>query len=86
MAMAMAGVVLFFVLGLLYLTQTLQAGAIEHELGLLSSERGQLIRDLRNQEGLLLRWGSEPFLLDWAQQHGLDQLGGKVRVPGSTAP
>jgi hypothetical protein len=77
----MAGIVATFVLGLVQLTQTLQAAAMEHELVLLREEGLQLERDIRTQAGTIMRWGSEPQVVDWAQQHGLDRLGGPLRVP-----
>lgn len=78
----MAVLLAVFLVGLVYLTQALQAGALEHELSVLGAERDQLNRDLRNLEGNVLRGGSEPFLLDWGQQHGLSLLGDPLRVPG----
>ena len=80
-AMVMAIIISGFVLGLIHLTQTLQAGAVEHELVRLQAERLQLERDIQTLGGTVIRWGSEPQVVDWAQQNGLDRLGGTIRVP-----
>jgi len=79
--MVMAIIISGFVLGLIHLTQTLQAGAVEHELVRLQAERLQLERDIQTLGGTVIRWGSEPQVVDWAQQNGLDRLGGTIRVP-----
>lgn len=79
--LVMAAIVATFVLGLVQLTQTLQAAAMEHELIVLREERLQLERDIRTQAGTIMRWGSEPQVVDWAQQRGLDRLGGTLRIP-----
>jgi hypothetical protein len=44
-------------------------------------ERDDLSRQVQTIEATVARWGSEPLVLDWAQQAGLDVLGAKLRVP-----
>jgi hypothetical protein len=78
---ALAIVVSIFLLGLVHLTYTLQAGAIRSDIDSLMAEGDRLRREIQSQEGTVARWGSEPQVMDWAQQHGLDRLGGTIRVP-----
>ena len=80
-AFVLAGVLVAFLLGLVYLTQTLQAGVTNYQIDNLLNERQQLQRELQSQQGAVAQWGSEPQVVQWAQQQGLNRLGGKIRVP-----
>jgi hypothetical protein len=68
-------------LGLVYLGQTLAAASDRYAIDTLLVERQQLLQTLRSQEGAIVRSGSEPEVIQWAQQQGLDRLGGTVRIP-----
>lgn len=80
-AFVLAGVLFAFLLGLVYLTQTLQAGVTNYQIDNLLNVRQQLQRELQSQQGAVAQWGSEPQVVQWAQQQGLNRLGGKIRVP-----
>ena len=80
-AFVLAGILLAFVLGLVYLTQALQAGVTGYGIDNLLIERQQLQQELQSQQGAVAQWGSEPQVVQWAQQQGLNRLGGTVRVP-----
>lgn len=80
-AMVLAGILVAFLFGLVYLTQTLQAGVTNYQIDNLLNERLQLQQELRSQQGAAAQWGSEPQVVEWAQQQGLHRLGGILRVP-----
>jgi hypothetical protein len=77
----MAGVVVLFVIGMVYLGQTARLAATSYQVDQLLLQRDDLSRQVQTIEATVARWGSEPLVLDWAQQAGLDVLGAKVRVP-----
>jgi hypothetical protein len=77
----MAGVLVALLLGLVYLGQTVQLAATNYEVDQLLLERDDLGRQVQTLEATVARWGSEPLVLDWAQQVGLDALGTRIRVP-----
>jgi hypothetical protein len=77
----MAGVLVALLLGLVYLGQTVQLAATNYEVDRLLRERDDLGRQVQTLEATVARWGSEPLVLDWAQQVGLDSLGTRIRVP-----
>jgi ABC-type Fe3+ transport system permease subunit len=80
-AFVFAGILVAFLLGLVYLTQTLQAGVTNYQIDSLLIERQRLQQELQSQKGSIAQWGSEPQVIQWAQQQGLNRLGGKIRVP-----
>src|SRR5689334_8054227 len=57
--MVLAGILIAFLLGLVYLTQTLQAGVANYQIDNLMIERQQLQRELQSQLGEAAQWGSE---------------------------
>jgi hypothetical protein len=65
--------------GLFYLSQTLQAAAARYELDTLATEREALLQQLRSQQGVVTRAGSEPLVIQWAQGDRLDWLGPRSR-------
>jgi hypothetical protein len=77
----MAGVVVLFVIGMVYLGQTARLAATAYQVDRLVLQRDDLGRQAQTLEATLARWGSEPLVLDWAQGAGLEVLGAKVRVP-----
>lgn len=79
-ALVLAGILVAFLLGLVYLTQTLQAGVTNYQIDNLLTERHRLQQELQSQQGSVAQWGSEPQVVQWAQQGGLNRLGGKIRV------
>ena len=76
----LATMLLAFLLGLIYLGQTvtLVATNVEHER--LIGERDDLTRQVQTVEAGINRYGSEQWLLDRAQRAGLVPLGARVRI------
>jgi len=75
------GVVLVaFLLGLIYLGQTVHVAATNYEIDQLAAHRDDLYRQVQTAETNVLAWGTEPTVLERAQGLGLDQLGPKVRL------
>lgn len=79
-AFVLAGILVAFLLALVYLTQTLQSGVTNYQIDNLLSERQQLQHELHSQQGAVAQWGSEPQVVQWAQQQGLNRLGSTLRV------
>ena len=79
-AFVLAAILVAFLLGLVYLTQTLQAGVTNYQIDNLLIERQQLQQELQSEQGAA-RSGARAQVIQWAQQHGLTRLGGKIRVP-----
>ncbi len=79
--LALAGVLCAFMIGLVYLTQVLQVGALDMEVNGLLSERDRISQEIQSQQGTIARWAAAPQVIDWAHQHGLDPLGDKLRLP-----
>jgi hypothetical protein len=77
----MAGVLVLFVILMVYLGQTARLAATAYEVDRLVLHRDDLSRQAQTLEATVARWGSEPLVLDWAQAAGLDVLGAKLRVP-----
>jgi hypothetical protein len=77
----LAGVLLAFMVGLLYLAQTVQLAATNYQVERLIAERDDIARQVRTLETTMLRWGAEPLVLERGQQAGLDPLGPRLRVP-----
>jgi hypothetical protein len=79
--MVLAAILVAFLLGLVYLTQTLQAGVANYQIDNLMIERRTLQQELQSELGEAAQWGSESQAVDWAQQHGLTRLGNRISVP-----
>jgi hypothetical protein len=77
----LAGILIAFLLGLVYLTQTLQAGVANYQIDNLMIERRELQQQLQSEQGEAAQWGSESQVVEWAQQQGLTRLGNRIRVP-----
>ena len=77
----LVAVVCAFLVGLVYLTQILQIGALNVEVDRLLVEQEQIRREIQSQQGTIAQWGAAPHIIDRAHQNGLDPLGGKLRVP-----
>ena len=74
------GVLIAFLIGLIYLAQTVNLAATNFEIDQLGAQREDLYRQVQTAETTVLSWGSEPTVLNRAQQLGLDQLATKVRL------
>ncbi|MDQ3554008.1 MAG: hypothetical protein M3395_06335 [Chloroflexota bacterium] len=79
--LALMAVVCAFLVGLVYLTQMLQVGALDVELSRLLIDQEHMRREIQSQQGTIAQWGAAPQVIDWAHQNGLDPLGGTLRVP-----
>jgi hypothetical protein len=78
LGIGVVGAVLLAVL--FYLSQTFQAAAARYELDTLAAERETLLQELRSQDGVVTRWGSEPVVVQWAQDASLDLLSQRRRI------
>jgi len=76
----MATVLVAFLLGLIYLAQTVQLAATNYAIEQLVGERDDLYRQVQTVETSVLRWGTEPTVLEHAQRLGLDQLPTRARL------
>jgi hypothetical protein len=77
----LALVLLAFLLGLIYLGQTVTLVAANVEFERLGRQRDDLTRQVQTVEAGITRYGSEQWVLDRAQRAGLAQLGAKIRIP-----
>jgi hypothetical protein len=73
-------VLIAFLIGLIYLAQTVHLAATNYEIGQLQAQRDDLYRQVQTAETSVLAWGTEPTALQHAQQLGLDQLASRVRL------
>lgn len=78
-ALGIAAVAAVLLAVLFYLSQTFQAAAARYELDTLATERAVLLQELRSQDGIVTRWGSEGEVVQWAQDADLDPLGRRRR-------
>jgi len=70
----LAAVLVTFMLGLIYLAQTIHIAATNYRIEQLAGERDDLHRQVQTVETSVLRWGTEPTVFDRAQRLGLDPL------------
>jgi hypothetical protein len=77
----LAGVLVAFLLGLLYLAQAVQLAATNYEVDLLLAQRDDLLRQVHTVETTMVGWGAEPLVLERAQAQGFDPLGSRIRIP-----
>lgn len=70
----LAGILVIFLLGLIYLAQTVQLAATSYQIEQLIADRDDLHRQVQTVETSTLRWGSESTVLERAQRLGLEQL------------
>ena len=70
----LAAILVIFLLGLIYLAQTVQLAATNYQIGRLITRRDDLHRQVQTVETSVLRFGTESMVIERAQQLGLDQL------------
>lgn len=75
----LAAVLVAFLLGLMYVAQTVQLAAVNYQIDVAVAARDDLYRQVQTIETSVLRWGTEPTVLERAQQLGLDQLPTRAR-------
>lgn len=73
-------VIVAFMLGLMYLGQTIQLAAINYQTSQAIVERDDIYRQIQTVETSVLSWGTEPVVLERAQRLGLDRLPSRVRL------
>ena len=79
----LAGVLLTFMVGLIYLGLMVHLAATHYQVEQLTRERDDLARQVQTQETTMLRWGAEPMVLERGQSAGLNQLGTRLRLPAT---
>jgi hypothetical protein len=79
-ALALAGVLVSFLLGLFYLTQTVHVAATNYDIDTLLADRDRMQQDLQSLQGDIARLGAQLAITKRAQETGLDQLGAPIRV------
>ncbi len=75
-----AGVIVIFLLGLIYLAQTKQLAGANFQIDLDIAQRDDLFRQVQTVETSVLRWGTEATALERGQRLGLDALAAKIRL------
>ena len=78
----LAGVALAFLIGLVYLGQTVNLGATNYQFEQLDGQRDDLARQVKTAEAGVNRFAAEQWVLDQAQRAGLAPLGAKLMIPG----
>lgn len=79
-AVALAAVLVLFLLGLFYLTQTMRVAATNYDIDTLLSDRDHMGQQLQSLQGDIARLGAEFAVSKLAQQQGLSQLGAPVWI------
>lgn len=76
----LAAILVTFLIGLIYLAQTVQLVATNYNVEQLVTRRDDLHRQVQTVETSVLRWGTESTVLERAQQLGLDQLPTRIHL------
>jgi hypothetical protein len=79
--LALAAILITFVLSLVFLTQILQTAVTRHQIDNVLIDRTALEREQQSQLGAVAQAASEEVVINWGAMHGLERLGTKVRVP-----
>ena len=79
--LALAGILVAFLLGLFYLTQTVHVAATNYDIGSLAEERDRMNQQLQSLQGDIALLGAELAVGRRAQELGLNPLGTAVWVP-----
>lgn len=82
LALALAGILVAFLLGLFYLTQTIGAATAAYDIDGLQAGAQRLQQQIQTLGGEIARWGAEPAIVKGAQQNGLSRVAESLRVPG----
>jgi hypothetical protein len=78
--MLLAVVLVTFLLGLVYLAQNVRIAAANYRIDQALAQRDDLYRQVHTIETSVLRWGTEPVVVERAQELGLDQLPTRTRL------
>jgi hypothetical protein len=76
----LAAVALVFMLGLVYLGQTVNLGATNYEYQRLVSQRDDLTRQVKTSEASITRYAAEQWVIDRGSRAGLVPLGAKLII------
>jgi hypothetical protein len=76
----LAAILVCFLVGLIYLAQTIQLAATHYQIEQVTAQRDDLHRQVQTIETSVLRWGAESTVLERAQRLGLDQLPTRTRL------
>jgi len=79
-AVVLGVIIVFTMLGLVYVTQALAAQNARYTVDTFLVQRAELMRTLGSQQATIVSWGSEAKVEAWAQDQGLDPLGVPMRV------
>jgi hypothetical protein len=80
--LSLAAILVAFLLGLFYLTQTIGVATASYDIDRLSDESQRLDRLISSLQGEVAQWGGEPAIVRAAQAAGLDRLGDPLRLTG----
>lgn len=78
--MLLAAILVTFLIGLIYLAQTVQLAATNYNVEQLTMQRDDLHRQVQTVETSVLRWGTESTVLERAQELGLAQLPTRIHL------
>jgi cell division protein FtsL len=79
---AMAAILVAFLLGLFYLTQTVRVAATNFDIDSLIQQRDDMTQQLQSLQGDIASLGAEVSVTHRAQSLGLNQLGAPLWVRG----
>jgi hypothetical protein len=80
--LSLAAILVAFLLGLFYLTQTIGVATASYDIDRLNDENQRLDRLISSLQGEVAQWGGEPAIVRAAQAAGLDRLGDPLRLTG----
>jgi hypothetical protein len=80
--LAMAGILVAFLLGLFYLTQTVRVAATNYDIDTLLAQRDHMTQQLQSLQGEIAQLGAEISVTRRAQDLGLNPLGAPLWVRG----
>ncbi len=80
--LAMTAILVSFLLGLFYLTQTVRVAATNYDIDGLIAQRDQMTQQIQSLQGDIATLGAEISVTRRAQQLGLNPLGAPLWVRG----
>lgn len=80
--LTLAAILVAFLLGLFYLTQTVHVAATSYDIDALMSQRDQMSQQLQSLQAEIAQLGAELSVSTRAQQSGLAPLGAPIWVTG----
>lgn len=80
--LTLAAIIVAFLLGLFYLTQTVHVAATTYDIDALMNQRDQMSQQLQSLKAEIAQYGAELAVSTRAQQSGLVPLGAPIWVTG----